>query len=253
MKSQLRKIPGFKSLRRFQFQLKISKAKFQKKEIVHFLHIGKTAGTAIKDALGNQRMYETKSHLVILEQHPFRFSHVPDDHKTYFVVRDPISRFVSGFYSRYREGQPRLYNPWKPAEKEAFERFPKPNLLAEALSNDDQEEKAAAEKGMNSIGHVSTSYWNWFHNEQYLIENLKMIAIVLKQEELTQDFDYLKEKFNIKNASLTKDPVKAHKNSNTFDKKLSDKAIQNLKKWYEDDYRFLNLLYNHGLINRSYQ
>ncbi len=34
-----------------------------------------------------------------------------------FFLRDPTSRFVSGFYSRQRQGQPRYYSPWSSDEK----------------------------------------------------------------------------------------------------------------------------------------
>ena len=54
-----------------------------------------------------------------------------------FFVRDPISRFVSGFNSRLRKGLPKMYFPWAPGEKLAFSRFATPNQLALALSSSD--------------------------------------------------------------------------------------------------------------------
>jgi hypothetical protein len=41
---------------------------------------------------------------------------------------------------------------------------------------------------------------------------------------------------------LPQDDVKSHKNPEHFNKKLSEKAIANLKVWYSRDYDFLNFL-----------
>ena len=70
---------------------------------VHFLHIGKTGGTAIKAAL---KAYPPA---VTLHVHPHRFAlaDVPRGERVFFFVRDPLSRFVSAFHSRKRRGLPR--------------------------------------------------------------------------------------------------------------------------------------------------
>ena len=36
------------------------------------------------------------------------------------ILRDPVARFVSGFNSRQRQGMPKHFNAWKPAEERAF-------------------------------------------------------------------------------------------------------------------------------------
>ena len=150
------------------------------KQFIHFLHIGKTAGTAVKHAL---RPHLIDAHRVILlSGHKVKLRDVPEGEKLFFFLRDPISRFVSGFYSRQRQGQPRIFNPWTPVEAIAFGRFATPNELANALSSKDDELKLAAAHAMKSIGHVKSSYWDWFENEAYFTSRRPDILFVGFQE-----------------------------------------------------------------------
>ena len=110
---------------------------------VHFVHIGKTGGTAIKHVLRPIFRAETETALgkVILHKgHTFKLADVPRGDKAIFCVRDPLSLFVSAFHSRLRKGQPKFYFEWSPAEAAAFERFPTPQALAEGLGSDDADD-----------------------------------------------------------------------------------------------------------------
>ena len=51
-----------------------------------------------------------------------------------FPLRDPVTRFVSGFYSRLRRGRTAVLHPAHEAERKAFEWFPTPQELADALA-----------------------------------------------------------------------------------------------------------------------
>ncbi len=68
---------------------------------IHFIHIGKTGGTAVKYALQDYNAtvlgcrYE-----IILHNHNFKLKDIPIGEKFFFFVREPIDRFISGFYSR---------------------------------------------------------------------------------------------------------------------------------------------------------
>lgn len=76
---------------------------------LHFVHVGKTGGTAIKQALLSHRLayrHERNAHKlpagpygrIHLHKHRFRLGDVPPGDFVFFCVRDPIARFVSGFY-----------------------------------------------------------------------------------------------------------------------------------------------------------
>lgn len=76
----------------------------------HMLHIGKTGGTAMKAVfatVGDKARYE-----IITHRHYTRIIKVPRGEKVFFVVRDPVDRFVSGFNSRLRRGEPRYFTEW---------------------------------------------------------------------------------------------------------------------------------------------
>jgi len=214
--------------------------KMQGKQLVHFLHIGKTGGSAIKYAL---KQYPVSSCYVIhLHHHNVRLSDIPRGDSVIFSVREPISRFVSGFYSRQRQGQPRIFSPWSPDERRAFEYFSTPNQLAIAISSPNTEEKERAHKAMRCIGHVGSSYWDWFETEKYFRSRLPDIFFIGFQERLTEDFEILKSKLGLpENAKLPNDDILAHRNPMDLDKTLTDEAIENLKKWYKDDFEFTTL------------
>lgn len=147
---------------------------------------------------------------------------------------------------------PRIYNPWKPNEKEAFELFTSPNELGEALSSQNIDKKNSAIKAMMNIGHVKSSYWNWFENSDYLLQNINSIFWVGCQEKLTEDFQILKTKGEL-NIYLPTDEFKKHSNPTNFNKKLSKVAENNLKRWYIEEYRFLTLLQKQNLIDIEYK
>ncbi|MCD6143412.1 sulfotransferase family 2 domain-containing protein [Thermococcus sp.] len=222
-------------------------AKITGRRLVHFLHIGKTGGTSIKYAL--RWNFFTKNYIISLHRHSTTLEDIPEGEYVFFFVRDPIGRFVSGFYSRLREGKPRHYKPHTPEEKKAFSKFKTPNELAEALSSSDSEIKKAAMDAMKAIGHVKTSYWDWFKDEDYFTSRVNDIVFVGRQEYLSQDFEKLKKILGLPpSLTLPQSDVLAHKTPDYYDKRLSELAVKNLRKWYKKDYEFLKLCEELGLL-----
>ena len=210
------------------------------KPCVHFLHLGKTGGSAVKYAIENCANPHVR-YAVYLHPHEITLRDVPEGEKFFFFLRDPVSRFVSGFYSRQRQGRPRYFLPWTPDEKIAFERFSSPNELAAALSSGGGEKKAAAEAAMRSILHVKDSYWSWFESEQYFSSRLPDLFFVGFQERLADDFAIVKSRLGLPAVSLPVDEVHAHRNPAGLDKRLEERAMANLADWYAADFRFVDL------------
>jgi hypothetical protein len=215
-----------------------------RKPRAHFLHIRKTAGTAIKTAL---TPYLTEgSYAIELHPHQFTMQEIPAGQKFFFVVRDPIARFVSGFYSRQRpgdvhapdrRGRPRANRPWTPGEAAAFGRFSTANELAEAIYSDE-----AAKVAMTQINHVRSFYWDWFGDAASFLARGDDLLMVLRQEQLAQDFDVLTDRLGLAGrATLPTDDVGTHRNPETVDKTLSETARANLGRWYEPDFEFLEV------------
>jgi hypothetical protein len=211
------------------------------RKIVHVLHIGKTGGTAVKAALSEH--CDSGIYKFTLNPHNVSLKDIPRGDQVVFFLRDPITRFVSGFLSRQRKGQPRYYAEWSKGEKEAFGRFPTPNALALALGSNSPQERAAAQNAMRAIEHVKDSYMCWFHSVAYFQSRLSDIALIGFQETLNDDFERLKRMFGLPaELALPGDPVKSHRNPETLDTSLDVLARENLREWYEADLAFIELV-----------
>ena len=227
--------------------------RLQGRRIVHFLHIGKTGGTAAKSAL---RGHETAGdYELVLHPHEFTLFDVPAGEKIAFFVRDPISRFCSGFYGRQRQDLPRHIAPWSEGEAIAFARFQTPNELALALSSDDNELQTAAVNAIRTISHLRAPHWTWFADEHHFLARAHDILFIGSQECLNEDFAMLKGILNLPDeVTLPQDDVGSHKNPSHLDRRLDDESIRNLKIWYARDYRFLELCRDvSARIRREYE
>jgi len=224
--------------------------------VLHFIHIRKTAGTAIRQTISRKAKYSGKvlssgGFLIQAHGHEFTLQDVKPGEKAFFVVRDPIQRFISGFYSRKRMGKPQNYNPWTEGEQKAFTWFENPDQLGLALASEADRSKAVF--ALRHIKHVNSSYYDWFINDAYLRENLDKILFVLCQEDLDADFIRAQAAHNIQLGALIKDPKRAHKNPTAVKKELSEESRKQLMDWFQPEYQFLNLLHTCGLINRTYE
>ena len=239
-----------KLLSRLKTKALLTNYKLQGKQIIHMLHIGKTGGTAIKYSLSNnlqkvnsiKNTFKLNEDVLLLHSHGVKIRDIPRGEKIFFFLRDPVSRFISGFYARMRKDQPRYYYEWSPEEKIAFSYFNTPNQLAIALSSDVENERTIAQNAMNSIGHVKMPFSFWIESETYLMSRSADIIFIGFQENLVQDFQILKSKLNLSdNVELPEDDLQSHRSLNEEDKTLEDRAVVNIRDWYSDDYKILNL------------
>lgn len=220
------------------------------------LHNRKTAGTALRDMILQQEQ-RTSQMTVRCFEHAMTFpkfvKHYPHA-RAIFFVRDPISKFVSGFYSRLRQGQPRYYYPWSSAEKRAFKRFQHPNDLAEALSHRNPFKRYMAVSAMKSIGHVRHSLLDFLGSPTFLQQASERIAFIGHQPEFMTDVEHLRLLLKLDNdITAPNDETRAHRNPSHSDKFLSEKAIKNLKKWYKVDFDIYTwcLAHRENLISKK--
>jgi len=208
--------------------------------VVHLMHIRKTAGTALKDALAPIREEGTETCAIRPCPHRFTLADLPPGEKLVAVLRDPIDRYVSGFFSRLREGRPRYHKPWSEAERACFERFATPDVLARALHAEDAETREAAESAMRGVNHVRTSLWDWFIDEATLRARAPDILLLMRQERLADDFSRLLDLIGAPDTlRLPEDETRAHANRYDDDARLSPEAVEILKDWYARDYALL--------------
>ncbi|MGB1251985.1 MAG: sulfotransferase family 2 domain-containing protein [Candidatus Promineifilaceae bacterium] len=210
------------------------------KPALHFLHLGKTGGSAIRSTLKPYRSHGC--YQLHLHPHTTALNDIPIGGKVFFFVRDPISRFVSGFYSGKRQGQPLYNNRWSVHERVAFANFETPNNLACALSDENQNKRKLAEHTMQKIRHVRDSYWRWFRDPDYFASRSADILFIGSQAQLNSDFEVLKSLIGLPHdLSLPTDEVQSHKTPAHLDRYLSERAIVNLTKWYSADFHFVTL------------
>lgn len=217
----------------------------QRHKKVHFLHIGKTGGSAVRYALAPH--LSSGDHVMViggwtlyLHHHDTKLRDVPEGEKVVFFLRDPTTRFTSGFFSRLRQGRPKYVSPWSPAEAKAFAAFKLPNQLARALSSTEEGERERAREAMTVIEHVKSSYWDWLESEEYLRSRWPDVLFVGFQEQLAEDFEVLKGKLGLTSGvALPTDDLHAHRTPAHLDRTLDAEALKNLREWYKGDDRLI--------------
>lgn len=203
----------------------------KKEKTIHLLHIGKTGGTSLTSAFKD--LQTPKYNFLTHFGHDHSFKEVPKNELVVFFLRNPLTRFVSGFYSRKRKGQPRYNVPWSAEEELAFNHFETPDALGTALSSANEQEKETAIEAMKGIGHVNTHFKDWLINIDYLKTRQKDIFYIGFQETFDSDFRGLYKKLT--RLELETEILKEHVNPPGDDKNLSDKARMNLEQWFKND------------------
>ncbi|MGD9916636.1 MAG: hypothetical protein AB7U46_01350 [Paenirhodobacter sp.] len=199
------------------------------------VHIGKTGGTALASVFaqdhavrGHERA-RVLGHSETLTRAAQSFPGV----EIGFCLRDPVERFVSGFYSRQRKGRPRYNSDWTPVEAEVFTRFPTPDALGRALAAGDP----LAARAMEGVVHLKRGLAHYLEGVAALERHGARIGFIGMQESLARDVEWLRRRLDLApEAVLRLDDVGAHRNPAAVDKTLSPEARAALKAHYAGDY-----------------
>jgi hypothetical protein len=212
----------------------------RRKTRAHYLHIGKTGGTAIMAALGP--LTDSGRYQIVLDGHDVDLRQIPPGEMVFFVVRDPVERFVSSFCDRQRCSRPRYDVGWTLEEERAYGLFSTADSLGCALSSEDDALRGAAHEAMTSIYHVRHSYWHWFGDPDYFQSRLDDVLFVMWLPSLHSVFPQLCRILGLRERpELPSDDVGAHRNPAGASRYLSDCATENLKRWYKPDYEFIEI------------
>lgn len=226
-----------RTIRRMGFDI-IKATRFPPNEI-HFLHIGKNAGTQIKrlsDAINRQ----APDRPIIPHTHDFCLKHLPLGARYFFSIRDPISRFKSGFYSQKHHGRPAFNVPWTGDEEITFREFAEANDLAESLfAEGDLGVKAWA--AINSIRHTAQHQSDWFYLRGQFLTLTPPIWII-RQERFDEDFGIFLRRagydISLENLVTPRDPATSNKGNYSDIPPISEKGRENLRRWYAQDIEF---------------
>jgi len=94
---------------------------------------------------------------------------------------------------------------------------------------------------MAEIRQVNVYYIFWLESIEYVKIRLDDILFVGFQESLDEDFGELKRILQLpNNVSLAHDDIKAHRTPEGYNTNLSEKAVANRKKWYAQDFEFVD-------------
>ena len=202
---------------------------------IHFLHIGKTGGTAVRNALSGH--VDTGRYRLVLHGHNVGFTNIPPGEKVAFFLRRPQDRFISGFNSRKRKGRPRYNAEWSELERRIFSTFCSPNELAKTLSESDSPSHALAISAMRNIMHL-LPYQVWLTSMEYIESRIDDVFFIGFQESLLADFQTLVTMLDLpEQPELPSDDLNAHRSPQHLDKSLDDDCVAILENWYAKDNR----------------
>ncbi len=208
-------------------------------QVVHFIHIGKNAGTQIKrvaEALGPS---DPKLRIVA-HGHDVQLRHLPQEAPYFFSIRNPVTRFTSGFYNRKAKGLPVRKVDWSADEARAFATFEHASDLAEALFADGTTGQSAW-AAMASLRHAGQHQSDWFLQRGAFLE-VRPPVHILRVEAFESDFKTLCGKIDLSQSALPKPDKAAARVTDYADiPALSDKAIANLEHWYARDVAFYQI------------
>jgi hypothetical protein len=208
---------------------------------LHFLHVGKTGGSALKYALRDAGWPDTPFGPLVEHPHRRRWNELPPDEPVFFFVRDPIDRFLSGFTARQRRGAPRYHFRWTEAESEAFSRFSSAQELATSLESPDPDTARAAHRAMRRIRHLRSQSWT-VGGPADLRPRLDRVVYIGRQETLDADWQNLQRILEVPDyIELPRDPVTANRTGDWSRDQIDDRARAALRRYYDKDYRLLDL------------
>lgn len=208
---------------------------------IYFLHIGKNAGSNVAAILDAVQKEDPKMSFRKVGHHT-RMEDIPASAAYFFSVRSPVTRFRSGFYSRKRMGRPLYDFPWSICETEAFTRFEHANDLAEALFEPGRTGHDAT-AAILSISHTSMNQVNWFERWGYAM-TVRPPVWIIRQEQFQTDMASFLGQIGKPDILASKDPKAVHSNDYKDVPPLSAKAVENLRRWYCQDFAFYELCEN---------
>lgn len=213
---------------------------------LHFLHISKNAGTQM--GIIAQQINADGRYLVEKHRYSMKLRNIPVSEDFFFSIRSPETRFVSGFYSRKRRGEPRIFSEWSVYEREAFGDFEHANDLAEALFEPGHIGLRAL-CAIKSIQHCAEDQVSWFMYAGYFLR-IRVPLMIMRQEHFESDTAFLFQLLGIKTAPVfDRSSIGSHANNYAGVPPLSAKAIANLRRWYAQDFELYEKL-NHWLANQ---
>ncbi len=200
------------------------------RQYLHFLHVGKTAGSSLKLLI--QEAHTTEKYRPKMHDHGTRLRDIPSQDAVGFFVRDPIERFISAFHHHLREGRPDYYVPNTLAQNMGFTLFPAVEDLVNGLCYGDTKERQLAEWTIQANEHLSRPLTHWFSKEE-LQQRKEQIAFVGDQKNFNQDLKRLEGLLGVEFSETPTKHMSAGKNPSLQDENLQTALRDYLAADYE--------------------
>jgi hypothetical protein len=214
-------------------KLDYSKKCFSSKKDIHFIHIGRNAGSEIVERC-EQLNKILKEYRIVPHSHETKLKNLDQRVDFFFSVRSPDIRFESAFYM-LRDQSTRKFTV---SEEVLFGSFSSANDLAEALFSE-SEKGGLAYQLMNTVYHFSATQHSFFQHSSHF--DLNPPFVIIRQEFLEDDWNFFTRKLKISNRLLSHIKPKVSNHRKIIPKvELSKKALKNLSKWYAKDWYFYN-------------
>ncbi len=204
---------------------------------LHFLNMGRSSIPSLKNFLS--QLYSSKYELIFHDQSK-ALREIPFGEKICCIYRDPVQRFISGFYSRKMLGQPLFDVPWTEQEKVTFSHFDTPDQLAKALGSDNPQKKEHGLFAMKNTGFLNKNYGWWLGDKSLLDKRKEDFLLIGDVSDITNILSKLSTLLDIKVEQEFVDLDEREVAEQDFG--LSGDALSNLKSWYKEDYELLRYL-----------
>lgn len=221
-------------------------AKISRKKIMHILHIDKCGGTFVMDFF--ESVDSPVDYKLILNPHDVFLTDVKANEVAMVTLRNPVTRFISGFNCRKRMGKPLDLIPYTVSEEKVFKVFQTADALACALSSDDPHLQALARFGMVNVNHINWCQAKWFPSKWIdLREKSPCLMKICIQESLNSDLIDFCAAFGIDSRAIEEKP--RLRESSEPNSALSAVAEENIRRWYSEDYELFHRLRSIGLLS----
>lgn len=200
------------------------------------LHIGKTGGSFLRSVLRhNEARWQAPLHLLghgaTARSTARRFG---ETRKLAFVVRNPIDRFVSAFYSRQRQGRPTYNSQWTAEEAAAFLWFNSAEALALALASDEARMTSAASFAFDAIQHLKGDLRFHLGGVEQLLAERDNIAVCVDLAHLNAQLPTIMDRLGVPQYEMPAKP-KTHAAPSRLPA-LSVEAEQALRSYWAEEF-----------------
>ena len=225
------------------------------------IHVGKCGGSNIMQKFKNIHNINIKS--IHVSSTNINNKKKIKENNLCLLVRDPITRYLSIFYYWKKLNIKYLNNESIPHKQNVkkykifFDYFKNANHLAESLSNENIKIIKNSVHVLNNIIHFKQGFNFYLCDKKTIKNNIKNFKFIIRQEYYKDDFtlfyNFMCSKYNLKN-NIEKFIKKNINNTDKFndEKKLSQLAINNLRKYFIKDYKILEYLSEVKLLPKNY-